>query len=1546
MGQFGDPLSELEQTILLSRVDATFLRSQTVNKIFQHLRDSEAGVGDNPLGKISQSVGKVPKRGQSELAVRDIELNISQIEKISEQMYGSGKFGDTLELTDITEIFIKKIKGAELTASEKTVLKSFGQGVKPDDFVDPMDIIGQVSGYVSADGTISDPNGLLEHLKNRIMSIDFDENKNFFEQLSSESELNTAKSMLDPALRDDYERLVKTLPQNLEPMRDGAVVITETFVRRLINQKKDELDELEKLYGSGTRKITLEEMEAIKNKKNEIKKLKHALNSGNESDHTVRIGIGETTVNVGKNETEIGGSIKARAGILRFEDYEENIEGLSYNQARKKIGQINKRIRELERIGNRRALTYDEAEELTRLTSNDLQDVMEKFQRISIIGDVSAIKKETGTAPFFGMNISMKSAGQVYAEPMELMSEPTIYTDPIFLESQKKAIEQAQEKIQTFLKTGVLPDEVLSNIDELGDMTSEELENLTPLARATAFKRRQYLAEINRVIRLGLPLSDSIEAIQFVTTHFAKNAFTLKDDVPSLVKPSDERFKIRVPATQGSKVIESSFNQTGHDIIPIKPLSGSTKSRSSTFVQMAIRGKKILIANQNSTIYKSVLSGFDQDDDAIVQLRTFEDADGKIRFGQRIVRDPKSSEETFFARFVLDDAETLQGLLGKNPETISRLQDQFEDKDFVEGIMKETGVDESTAKKVFDRLKQTLAKNGKRFVEKGKLKDEFGEALDESSLFVIETVVRKAKEMERGSSLQSFQSESEIEAFNQAAEMRSASPRAANAMVLDSSGNLTTQKIARNLSTEQAGPYTTERMIQITTKAGVDPETGKKILEKINADLTGKFSPLTMEEVLSEDFLDDTIPNFKGIPFHFRLGVAENAVRTMVNDTVIRNFGETLESIGNLVNAGAFVDSISPIMKHPEIIEALEKSGMSPKEIEALKLSTTVPVEPRSNIVDIINQSMGDKSLTQYSEAIKSLSAEEIPKLQAAYTAIAEQVQRRTGIPTTFENIHENVAGRTYLQSDAAKAAISQQLKMLGAIRARQLANNVSDEQLIGIDPVVLDRRLSTPQFREEARRAVVESYESALSSTNIDAAAKSRIRSELDLLKSNVENLSVLALRKGSDLYKKFAATAVQADLATSGRAAIAASSSARERMLLKSNLPSAKSEYIKAASAMLEKMGISKDLDELKNLTDEDQVRILKASISEKLSIGIKAIQKNYAATSSTTLDIVDGLESELRTNFGSAAARLLGGMGEPDAEHEMMELFNKAKSRRQSRRALRDPMSYGIIQRAFRTHVGDATAKLESVDQNYAKRFLEYQSRLAPDSPEKAMSQDLMDFMEATSLSDLERNNSKKSIATRAIAYMRNKQNIEQLEADPGLLPTASTSGLDAEDFGGSIDDLADDIAKSVAETGEEPFELSRTNYKRVGLDIFKSKKVRTGAAAAVALIGASFLYQSKKTKDRTEQDLQGPPLLPGGNPYETSYPTRQAVINQIQQNQVQSSGMQYQINTSGSIQDLNKLRGLFGDVVDGPINSTMYNGLPTLGQDPYSDIASRF
>lgn len=164
------------------------------------------------------------------------------------------------------------------------------------------------------------------------------------------------------------------------------------------------------------------------------------------------------------------------------------------------------------------------------------------------------------------------------------------------------------------------------------------------------------------------------------------------------------------------------------------------------------------------------------------------------------------------------------------------------------------------------------------------------------------------------------------------------------------------------------------------------------------------------------------------------------------------------------------------------------------------------------------------------------------------------------------------------------------------------------------------------------------------------------------------------------------------------------------------------------------------------------------------------------------------------------------------------------------------------------------------------------------------------------------------------------------------------------------------ISSDIAEGASTAVREVFDVAKSPYRRISemikdsdsslRKIIDSRGFKGFAAGAVALIAGSFIYQNRKQKDHTQDAISGPPLMPGGNPYEANYPSLQAAQEDFVPANPTIAGMQYRINTTGSVQDLNRLRGLFGDVIDGPIDATMYNGLPTLGQDPYSDLASRF
>lgn len=176
--------------------------------------------------------------------------------------------------------------------------------------------------------------------------------------------------------------------------------------------------------------------------------------------------------------------------------------------------------------------------------------------------------------------------------------------------------------------------------------------------------------------------------------------------------------------------------------------------------------------------------------------------------------------------------------------------------------------------------------------------------------------------------------------------------------------------------------------------------------------------------------------------------------------------------------------------------------------------------------------------------------------------------------------------------------------------------------------------------------------------------------------------------------------------------------------------------------------------------------------------------------------------------------------------------------------------------------------------------------------------------------------------------------------------------SASPLDPEE----AERISSDIADGISSVTREVIDVVRSPYRRMSEMIrdntsslrrlIDSRGFKQFAAGTIALVAGSFIYQNKKQKDHTQDSVTGPPLMPGGNPYEQNYPSLQTAQQDFNFNNPPTSGMQYRINTSGSIQDLNRLRGLFGDVIDGPIDATMYDGLPRAGQDPYSDLASRF
>lgn len=164
--------------------------------------------------------------------------------------------------------------------------------------------------------------------------------------------------------------------------------------------------------------------------------------------------------------------------------------------------------------------------------------------------------------------------------------------------------------------------------------------------------------------------------------------------------------------------------------------------------------------------------------------------------------------------------------------------------------------------------------------------------------------------------------------------------------------------------------------------------------------------------------------------------------------------------------------------------------------------------------------------------------------------------------------------------------------------------------------------------------------------------------------------------------------------------------------------------------------------------------------------------------------------------------------------------------------------------------------------------------------------------------------------------------------------------------------NADDITDQTSSIVADTlrdlsGSGESSSSATAYKRINkqylAEQFGKSNVRNAAIGTGLAIAASFLYQGRK--DHTQEDISGPPLLPGGSAYESDYPRRSPEIPQAR-GQGYTAGMNYRVSLFGDRDQIQKFSTAASGLTNGNINSTMYNRIPDVARDPYQSMARSY
>ena len=205
------------------------------------------------------------------------------------------------------------------------------------------------------------------------------------------------------------------------------------------------------------------------------------------------------------------------------------------------------------------------------------------------------------------------------------------------------------------------------------------------------------------------------------------------------------------------------------------------------------------------------------------------------------------------------------------------------------------------------------------------------------------------------------------------------------------------------------------------------------------------------------------------------------------------------------------------------------------------------------------------------------------------------------------------------------------------------------------------------------------------------------------------------------------------------------------------------------------------------------------------------------------------------------------------------------------------------------------------------------------------------------------------SKKARGTLANAMEAVRTDLRYEELDDDLKSGSGFASTSTVDPGEPTTDIGRDLKRVIND--EDP-SVAKSQFKRMSefikdgslKNLFEQNKLfKNSVVAAGALIVGSFAYD--RMRDRTSDDIQGPPLLPGGSSYENDYPRRFSEVPQIGRMNY-NPNIDYKVNLYGSSKDVSSFREQAMGLGKFNMNTTMYRRAPQLGMDPYREVASSF
>jgi hypothetical protein len=817
---------------------------------------------------------------------------------------------------------------------------------------------------------------------------------------------------------------------------------------------------------------------------------------------------------------------------------------------------------------------------------------------------------------------------------MQMLSDPLSYTDENFSARQVQAVNMARAKIESFRKTGEIPEEILRAINKeaeefglvegtrgFGKYAGLDLADLSPEARGLAISRRRQIQDVFAALQMNTDARKIPEIVRRITDHYTATALQEKGGRVTAIIPEAVRGRLRTFGSEGASAPGLSDmgirgGRISKGVEQIDVLTGvgtpAQKTARATFVQFSMTGNAITITDDNAALYKAALGTFDLDDKGLLNMNTFKDAQGKTRIAFTTLRDPKSLEESVLMRANLAHAETLQKLLLKDENVSELLKLSLSENGLLQGMLDE-GIGEQVAKKAYRRLQETLHLVGDiPTAEKDRLNAAMaGRAIfnSEEDLFAVETVMRLVSEKTYGKlpSLNVGVNDIKLREFESLALQETAATRGRAALKLDPvTGQYRTAQLIENLGAEQGNKYFRRSFVELARE---EPTAGKGVIDdyvKLVEPRLKELGIIKQAQSITAKDLQTILNQADKKTQEVIRGIYNFGLESLLQKTTSASLPEAAETVGALTNRMTSVFSVADQMD--ELLKGVDltKVGIQGVAnvnnfINAIEDTYSIGFTPASDLVDLVKQLVGINRIKSFQEVTSGMDAANKAKMRNVYASIL-RAQGKEVTDQAINNLSE------YRLMDVTEAAAEQQFRRLGLQRALATATGAAEAP--GFDPLVLLERFKGKEDIQNLKAQVVSGYEDFLAQADagrlkITQDQRSAVQSQLDAIKALGEDekiIEALSMKQGSDLYNRYASVSTQRKLA---RDALSATELQKRQMIKEAAEANTSARFdmrgqAKALIESMERPQVTGERVKLKSLfqqlTDLEELRIEK--------------------------------------------------------------------------------------------------------------------------------------------------------------------------------------------------------------------------------------------------------------------------------------------------------------------------------------------------------------